>query len=69
MSEEKANLYIHLRKKRSLSLKTLRARVEAAEVLRINPKFSVKKYEKRASYKNKADTELYIGVMRKAGLK
>jgi adenylate cyclase len=44
------------------------ARVEAAEVLRINPKFSVKKYEKRASYRKKADNERYIDALRKAGL-
>ena len=44
------------------------ARVEAAEVLRINPKFSVKKYEKRASFKKKEDNERFIGALRKAGL-
>jgi adenylate cyclase len=44
------------------------ARVQAAEVLRINPKFSVKKYEKRASFKKKADNERFIGALRKAGL-
>ena len=44
------------------------ARVEAAEVLRINPKFSVKKYEKRASYRKKADNERYVTALRKAGL-
>jgi adenylate cyclase len=45
------------------------ARVEAAEVLRINPKFSLEKLAKRASYKKKADNELMIGAWRKAGLK
>jgi adenylate cyclase len=45
------------------------ARAEAAEVLRINPKFSVKKYEKRASFKKKADNERFIAALRKAGLK
>ena len=44
------------------------ARVEAAEVLRINPKFSLDKFAKRASYKKKADNELMIGAWRKAGL-
>jgi tetratricopeptide (TPR) repeat protein len=44
------------------------ARAEAAEVLRINPKFSVKKYEKRASFKKKEDNERFIGALRKAGL-
>jgi adenylate cyclase len=53
----------------ALSGRDEEAQVEAAEVLRINPKFSVKKYEKRASFKKKADNERYIGAMRKAGLK
>jgi adenylate cyclase len=44
------------------------ARAEAAEVLRINPKFSVKKYEKRAAFKKKEDNERYIAALRKAGL-
>jgi len=45
------------------------ARIEAAEVLRIQPKFSLRKYEKRASYKKKADNERFCGALRKAGLK
>jgi adenylate cyclase len=53
----------------ALSGRDEEARVEAAEVLRINPKFSVEKYKKRASYKKKADNERYIGALRKAGLK
>jgi adenylate cyclase len=44
------------------------ARAEAAEVLRINPKFSVKKYEKRATFRKKADNERFIDALRKAGL-
>ncbi len=53
----------------SLSGQDEEARVEAAEVLRINPKFSLKKWEKRAPYKKKADNERFIGALRKAGLK
>ena len=45
------------------------ARTEAAEVLRINPKFSVEKFAKRARYKNEADRERLVGALRKAGLK
>jgi len=45
------------------------ARVEATEVLRINPKFSLKKWEKRVTYKNKEDAERSIRALRKAGLK
>jgi adenylate cyclase len=42
------------------------ARTEAAEVLRINPKFSVKKWGKAATG---PDTEKFIAALRKAGLK
>jgi TolB-like protein/class 3 adenylate cyclase/Flp pilus assembly protein TadD len=44
------------------------ARAEAAEVLRLNPKFSVEKYAKRLPFKNQALTERYVGALRKAGL-
>ena len=45
------------------------ARMEAAEVLRINPKFLVERWAKTMPYKNEADKELTIGALRKAGLK
>jgi TolB-like protein/Tfp pilus assembly protein PilF len=45
------------------------AGVKAAEVLRINPKFSLEKYAKRVTYKNQADKERLISALRKAGLK
>jgi adenylate cyclase len=41
------------------------ARAEAAEVLRINPKFSLKKWEKSAA---SVDTKRFIDALRKAGL-
>jgi tetratricopeptide (TPR) repeat protein len=44
------------------------ARVEAAEVLRIRPKFSLKKWEKKLKYKNQEDIERAISALRKAGL-
>jgi len=53
----------------SLSGHDEEAKIEAAEVIRINPKFSLKKWEKRAPYKKKADHERFIGALRKAGLK
>jgi len=53
----------------SLSGRDEQARVEAAEVLRIQPKFSVKKWEKHPSLKEKTDRELFLGALRKAGLK
>ena len=42
------------------------ARVEAAEVLRINPKFSVEKFGKASKGANR---DQFIGALRKAGLK
>jgi TolB-like protein/Flp pilus assembly protein TadD len=44
------------------------ARVHAAEILRINPKFSLESYAKTQAYKNKADIERYVAALRKAGL-
>jgi adenylate cyclase len=44
------------------------ARVTAAEILRINPRFSLEYFSKMSPYK-KADKELFIGSLRKAGLK
>ncbi len=44
------------------------AHAEAAEVLRLNPKFSVKKYAKRLPGRDKAVKERYIDALRKAGL-
>jgi hypothetical protein len=45
------------------------ARAAAAEVLRINPKFSVENYAKRLPYKNQAYAETLANALRKAGLK
>ena len=45
------------------------AQVEAAEVLKINPKFSLEKYAKKVPYKNKDDKDRAIEALRKAGLK
>jgi adenylate cyclase len=44
------------------------ARAEAAEVLRIDPKFSLEYFAKTLPYKNQADTALAIDVLRKTGL-
>ncbi len=44
------------------------AQKAAAELLRINPKFFLQSYEKRAAYKNQADTDRMIAALRKAGL-
>ncbi|NIR12774.1 MAG: tetratricopeptide repeat protein, partial [Desulfobacterales bacterium] len=45
------------------------ARETAAGVLRINPNFSCDYFAKKLPYKKKADLDLYIGALRKAGLK
>jgi adenylate cyclase len=45
------------------------ARAEAAEVLRIDPKFSLEYFAKTLPHKNQADTQLTIDALRKAGLK
>ena len=45
------------------------ARAEAAEVLRIDPRFSVERQYKMLPHKNETDKELVIDALRKAGLK
>jgi adenylate cyclase len=45
------------------------AHVEAAEILRINPKFSLDKYAKMIPLKDQSKLDLYIAILRKAGLK
>jgi tetratricopeptide (TPR) repeat protein len=44
------------------------ARAEAAEMLRLNPKFTLKKLEKKLTYKREADRQRFLGALRKAGL-
>ena len=44
------------------------ARAQAAEVLRIQPKFSLKKWEKKVTYKNETDRDKILVALRKAGL-
>jgi adenylate cyclase len=65
------NLIVHAFLTAAYSLRGLKeeARIEAGEVLRINPKFSVDRWTRNMPYKNKADKELIIGALRKAGLK
>jgi adenylate cyclase len=42
---------------------------EAAEVLRIDPKFSLEHYAKQLLFKNQSDLDRQIEALRKAGLK
>ncbi|HEV8714885.1 MAG TPA: tetratricopeptide repeat protein [Candidatus Binatia bacterium] len=49
--------------------KAAEARAEAAEVPRINPKFSLEVHKQRAPIKDPAMLERHIAALRKAGLK
>jgi adenylate cyclase len=53
----------------SFSGKEEEAQAEAAEVMRIDPNFSLEKYAKIVTYKYKDDKERAIEALRKAGLK
>jgi adenylate cyclase len=49
--------------------KEAEARAEAAEVLRINPKFSLEVHKERVPIKDPVILECHLGTLRKAGLK
>jgi adenylate cyclase len=53
----------------SLAGRDAQAREEAAELLKRNPKFSLKFFEKKLPYKNAATAKRFIDALRKAGLK
>jgi tetratricopeptide (TPR) repeat protein len=65
------NLFAHsgLAATYALMGKEEEARAEAAEVLQINPKFSVEYMAKISPYKRQEDTDQYMQGLRKAGLK
>ena len=48
---------------------TTEAQKEAAEVLRLNPKFSLEVHKQRAHIKDPVVLERHIAALRKAGLK
>jgi adenylate cyclase len=54
--------YVHLGREED-------AHTEAAEVLKIDPEFSLEHWAKTYPLKKKADKDLYIAALRKAGLK
>jgi|LGVF01.1.fsa_nt_gb adenylate cyclase len=68
---EPDNIYAHMCLAGCYALlgRDAEAKAESAEVMRIDPKFSVTNIEKQAPYKHPADTELLGGSLRKAGLK
>jgi hypothetical protein len=45
------------------------ARATAREVLRLSPKFSLKKFSRNITLRNQADKEGAVNVLRNAGLK
>jgi len=45
------------------------ARAEAAEILRVNPQFSLEVWRQRANFKDRAVQERLLNALRKAGLK
>jgi hypothetical protein len=45
------------------------ARAEAKEVVRIDPTFSLKDFEKTIPHKNRDRVKRYVEALRKAGLK
>jgi adenylate cyclase len=53
----------------SFSGRDEKARAEAAELLKIQPKFSVEQLEKKLTYKREEDRDRVLGALRKAGLK
>ncbi len=65
------NIFAHLGLAATYSItgREQEARAEAAEVLRINPKFSVDSYAKRLLFKDQSETDKVVNALRKAGLK
>jgi adenylate cyclase len=65
------NIFAHVSLASTYSLmgREKEARAEAAEVLRINPNFSLVKFAPNFTYKDQARTDLILDALRKAGLK
>ncbi len=68
---EPDNIFAHLNLAVTYSLmgQEMEARSEAAEVLKINPKFSVDYYAKTLTYKDQSLNDRVVAALRKAGLK
>ena len=60
--------YIVLTATYSLLGREEEARTAAAEVIKLNPKFSIDRIAKRLPFKDKEYTERYVNALRKAGL-
>jgi adenylate cyclase len=61
--------HVHLAITYSMMGREKEARAEAAEMLRINPKWSMESYKKRQIYKDQSVTDTFCDALRKAGLK
>ncbi len=69
LSPDNISAHINLAATYSLMGREQDARAEAAEVLRINPKFSVDSFAKIVPYKAQSQNDKFINALRKAGLK
>jgi adenylate cyclase len=61
--------HLHLTITYSMMGREKEARAEAAEVLRINPEYSVDSFAENIPYKDQVETDKVVQAMRKAGLK
>jgi tetratricopeptide (TPR) repeat protein len=63
------NIYLQLAATYSMTGQEAKARAAAAEVMKINPKFSLEWFAGTLFFKNKVDTDRTLDALRKAGLK
>ena len=65
------NIFAHIRLAATYSMMGCEkeARAEAAEILRLNPKFSMDSWAKRQNYKDPSETDKIANALRKAGMK
>jgi adenylate cyclase len=70
LQREPNNFFAHLNLAGTYSMMDLEreAKAEAAEVLRLNPKFSLEMWARVAAYKDRSEIDKLIAALRKAGL-
>jgi adenylate cyclase len=70
IAPDNINAHVTLAATYSMMGRESEARAEAAEVLRINPKFSMDHHAKNlANYKDQSQNDKFLNALRKAGLK
>ena len=71
LEEVPNNMFIYLQLAATYSMmgREEEARTAAAEVMKINSRFSLERYAKTIYLRNKADTDRTLEALRKAGLK